>query len=112
MLDKIHPLFPEQLPGDADFDGQPVLPLLTAEYVTEMNRVKFGGWKSVRFGDGQVRIPVFAPADENGKSRSLVVAKANGDAGTKAWQAAMADPAAWHQASRKTERDTGGTKQQ
>jgi len=112
MLDKIHPLFPDRLPGDADFDGQPVLPLLTTEYATEVNRVKFGGWKNVRFGDGQVQIPVFAPAREDGKSRALVVTKANGDVGTKAWQAAMADPAAWNQASRETKRDTGGTKQQ
>jgi len=96
MLAKIHPLFPDQLPDDEDNDGQPVLPLLTTEYVTEVKRVAFGGWESKRFGEGSVLIPTFASVPPNGKSRAFVVTMANRDAGTQAWQAAMADPAAWH----------------
>ena len=97
MLAKIHPLFPDQLPDDEDNDGQPVLPLLTTEYVTEVKRVAFGGWESKRFGEGSVLIPTFTSVPPNGESRALVVVMANRDAGTQAWQAAMADPAAWHQ---------------
>jgi hypothetical protein len=57
MIEKIHPLFPDKLPGAFDYDGQPVLPLLTNDYVTKVKRVAFGGWKSERFGEGSVRIP-------------------------------------------------------
>ena len=95
MLAKIHPLFPDELPGDEDRDGQPVLPLLSDEYVIKVKRVAFGGWKSKRFGKGSVRIPIFVSADRNGNSRAVVVVKANEKVGTQAWQAAMADPAAW-----------------
>jgi len=95
MIAKIHPLFPDELPSDEDNDGQPVLPLLTDEYVIEVKRVAFGGWENKRFGKGSVRIPTFVSAERNGNSRAVVVVKANGKAGTRAWQAAMADPAAW-----------------
>jgi len=96
MVAKIHPLFPDKLPGDEDNDGQPVLPLLTNDYVTEVKRVVFGGWKRVRFGNTFTRIPTFVATRQNGESRALVVVKANGKVGTQAWQAAMADLAAWH----------------
>lgn len=95
MIAKIHPLFPDKLPGGEDNDGQPVLPLLSDEYVIEVKRVAFGGWKSKRFGKDSVRIPTFVSAERNGNSRALVVVKANGKVGTQAWQSAMADPAAW-----------------
>jgi hypothetical protein len=90
MLTKIHPLFPDKLPGGEDNDGQPVLPLLSDEYVIEVKRVAFGGWKSKRFGKGSVRFPTFVSAEQNGNSRVVVVVKANGKVGTQAWQAAMA----------------------
>jgi hypothetical protein len=95
MLAKIHPLFPDQLPDDEDNDGQPVLPLLTTEYVTEVKHVAFGGWKSEHFGEGSVRIPIFTYEEPSGNSRAFVVVKANGKVGTQAWQTAMANPAAW-----------------
>ena len=80
--------------SDDDNDGQPVLPLLTTEYVAEVKRVAFGGWKSERFGEGSVRIPTFASVPQNGENRSPVVVKANQDTDTRARQPAMADPAA------------------
>ena len=101
MIAKIHPLFPDKLPSDKDNDGQPVLPLLTDEYIIEVKRVAFGGWKSKRFGKGLVRIPTFVSAERNGNSRAVVVVKANGKAGTQAWQEAMTDPAAWKGIKRK-----------
>ena len=82
-----------------DNDGQPVPPLLTGEYVTEVTRVALGGCSAGRFGEGSVRIPTFASEPQNGESRTRVAVRANRDADTQAWQVATAHPAAWRQAN-------------
>lgn len=79
---------PDVVAPNGDADGPPAISIMRPDYVQELKRVSFGGWK---IADGH-EVPMFRD-DPNGGA--LVVTKADAGTATEEWWRALKNPALW-----------------
>jgi len=68
--------------------GPPAISILRKDYVRELKRVSFGGWKTA---DGH-EVPMFK---DDPKGRALVVTKVDAGIATEEWWRALKNPVLW-----------------
>jgi hypothetical protein len=79
---------PDVVAPAGDADGPPAISIMRPDYVMELKRVSFGGWK---MADGH-EVPMFK---DDPQGRALVATKVDARIATEEWWRALKNAALW-----------------
>lgn len=79
---------PDVVAPAGDADGPPAISIMRPDYVVELKRVSFGGWKTA---DGH-EVPMFK---DDPQGRALVATKVDARIATEEWWRALKNPTLW-----------------
>lgn len=79
---------PDVVAPAGDADGPPAISIVRPDYVVELKRVSFGGWKMV----DDHEVPMFR---DDTQGRTLVATKVDARIATEEWWRALKNPALW-----------------